>query len=275
MLQTLYNLGPAPEPNLTVLWSKNLPRNFKHFCAMVSIDTSSIQYENDDLMRAKFGDDYGIACCVSAMRMGKQMQFFGARANLAKTLLYAINGGRDEMLGIQAGPELPVMDSEILDYDEVMERFDTYMAWLSRTYVNALNIIHYMHDKYSYEAASMALHDRYVYRTLASLMSVSKLPYDDAEDGISYTMSIVPAALGKDNEAKIDNLIAILDGYFNACGHHVNVNVLNRDTLLKAMEHPEEYPQLTIRVSGYAVNFVKLTHERQMDVISRTFHEQM
>lgn len=398
MLQTLYNLGPAPEPNLTVLWSKNLPRNFKHFCAMVSIDTSSIQYENDDLMRAKFGDDYGIACCVSAMRMGKQMQFFGARANLAKTLLYAINGGRDEMLGIQAGPELPVMDSEILDYDEVMERFDTYMAWLSRTYVNALNIIHYMHDKYSYEAASMALHDRDVYRTLAcgiaglsivadslsaikyakvkpiknnaglivdyeikgdfpkfgnnddrvdsiakgivtrfmnhlrenksyrgstltqsvltitsnvvygkktgntpdgrksgepfapganpmhgrdekgalaSLMSVSKLPYDDAEDGISYTMSIVPAALGKDNEAKIDNLIAILDGYFNARGHHVNVNVLNRDTLLKAMEHPEEYPQLTIRVSGYAVNFVKLTHEQQMDVISRTFHEQM
>lgn len=398
MLQTLYNLGPAPEPNLTVLWSKDLPRNFKHFCAMVSIDTSSIQYENDDLMRAKFGDDYGIACCVSAMRMGKQMQFFGARANLAKTLLYAINGGRDEMLGIQVGPELPVLDSEILDYDEVMQRFDTYMEWLSRTYVNTLNIIHYMHDKYSYEAASMALHDRDVYRTLAcgvaglsivadslsaikyaqvtpiknsagliidyvikgdfpkfgnnddrvdsiakgivsrfmnhlrkhksyrgstltqsvltitsnvvygkktgntpdgrkagepfapganpmhgrdekgalaSMMSVSKLSYDDAEDGISYTMSIVPAALGKGNEMKIDNLMAILDGYFNARGHHVNVNVLNRDTLLKAMEHPEEYPQLTIRVSGYAVNFVKLTHEQQMDVISRTFHEQM
>jgi len=398
VLQTLYNLGPAPEPNLTVLWSPKLPANFKRFCAKVSIDTSSIQYENDDLMRAKFGDDYGIACCVSAMRLGKQMQFFGARANLAKTLLYAINGGRDEMIGAQVGPEMPVLPDEVLDFDTVMERFDQYMGWLARVYINTLNIIHYMHDKYSYESAMMALHDTQVYRTmacgiaglsivadslsaikyaqvkpvfdkhglvvdfsvegefplfgnnddrvdslaqdvvkrfmshlksnsayrdstptqsiltitsnvvygkktgstpdgrkagepfapganpmhgrdekgaLASMLSVAKLPYDDAEDGISYTMSLVPAGLGNDDASRVHNLMSILDGYFNAGGHHVNVNVLNQETLVDAMEHPEEHPQLTIRVSGYAVNFVKLTRDQQLEVLSRTFHENM
>ena len=398
ILQTLYNLGPAPEPNLTVLWSAKLPEGFKRFCAQVSIDTSSIQYENDNLMRPKFGDDYGIACCVSAMRMGKQMQFFGARANLAKTLLYAINGGRDEMSGVQIGPPMTPIEDETLDYDKVMAQFDIYMKWLARVYVRALNIIHYMHDKYSYEAALMALHDRSVYRTmacgiaglsivadslsaikyakvkplvnndqlivdyeiegeypafgnndervdsiareivsrfmghlrenvtyrnstltqsiltitsnvvygkktgntpdgrragepfapganpmhgrdqkgaLASLLSVAKLPYDDAEDGISYTMSLVPNALGKTADMQVSNLISILDGYTESGGHHVNVNVLNRDTLLDAMEHPENYPQLTIRVSGYAVNFVKLTREQQQDVINRTFHSQI
>jgi formate C-acetyltransferase len=398
VLQTLYNLGPAPEPNLTVLWSTKLPANFKRFCAQVSIDTSSIQYENDDLMRAKFGDDYGIACCVSAMRLGKQMQYFGARANLAKTLLYAINGGRDEIAGLQVGPEMPVMPDETLDFDIIMERFDIYMGWLARVYVDALNVIHYMHDKYSYEAAMMALHDSEVYRTmacgiaglsivadslsaikyakvrpvfdkdglvvdfavsgdfpkfgnnddrvdslaqeivtrfmnhlrsnrtyrdsvptqsiltitsnvvygkktgstpdgrkagepfapganpmhgrdekgaLASMLSVAKLPYDDAEDGISYTMSIVPAALGRDEASRVHNLMSILDGYFAAKGHHVNVNVLNQATLEHAMQHPEEHPQLTIRVSGYAVNFVKLTRDQQLEVISRTFHENM
>ena len=398
VLQTLYNLGPAPEPNLTVLWSDSLPANFKRFCARVSIDTSSIQYENDNLMRPKFGDDYGIACCVSAMRLGKQMQFFGARANLAKMLLYAINGGRDELLGVQIGPEMPVLPDAVLDFDTVMERFDTYMEWLARVYINTLNIIHYMHDRYSYESALMALHDTELVRTmacgvaglsivadslsairhaevrpvfdkhgvvvdftvagdfprfgnnddrvdsiaqdvvsrfmnhlrsnptyrdsiptqsiltitsnvvygkktgstpdgrksgeafapganpmhgrdekgaLASLLSVAKLPYDDAEDGISYTMSIVPSALGRDDDSRMHNLISILDGYFLAKGHHVNVNVLNQQTLKDAMEHPEEHPQLTIRVSGYAVNFVKLTREQQLEVISRTFHENM
>lgn len=397
-LQTLYNLGPAPEPNLTVLWSKDLPEAFKSFCARVSIDTSSIQYENDDLMRPRFGDDYGIACCVSAMRLGKQMQFFGARANLAKTLLYAINGGRDEISGLQVGPESAPLDDEILDYDKVRERFDFYVDWLSRTYMNALNVIHYMHDKYAYEAIEMALHDRDIVRTmacgiaglsivadalsairwarvrpirdergiavdfevegdypkfgnndehadalaaevvtnfmnhlrkhptyrnaiptqsvltitsnvvygnktgttpdgrkagepfapganplhgrdskgaLASMLSVARLPYNDAEDGISYTMSLVPDSLGKRPEERIKNLSGLLDGYFEATGHHVNINVLNRDTLMDAMEHPELYPQLTIRVSGYAVNFIKLTREQQMDVISRTFHEHM
>lgn len=398
ILQTLYNLGPAPEPNLTVLWSTDLPEGFKKFCSQVSIDTSSIQYENDNLMRPKFGDDYGIACCVSAMRLGKQMQFFGARANLAKTLLYAINGGRDEMSGAQVGPQMSPMLNETLDYDKVMAQYDHYLKWLAKTYVHALNIIHYMHDKYSYESALMALHDRNVYRTmacgiaglsivadslsaikyakvkpinnednlivdfeidgdypkfgnnddqvdaiaqdivsrfmnhlrantpyrnstltqsiltitsnvvygkktgntpdgrragepfapganpmhgrdekgaLASLLSVAKLPYDDAEDGISYTMSIVPNALGKNQEMQISNLISILDGYTQSGGHHVNVNVFNKETLLDAMEHPEQYPQLTIRVSGYAVNFVKLTREQQQDVISRTFHNQI
>jgi formate C-acetyltransferase len=398
VLQTLYNLGPAPEPNLTVLWSDRLPTPFKRFCARVSIDTSSIQYENDDLMRARFGDDYGIACCVSAMRLGKQMQFFGARANLAKTLLYAINGGRDEITGTQVGPEMPVMPDATLDFDTVMARFDTYMGWLARVYVDALNVIHYMHDKYSYESAMMALHDTDVYRTmacgiaglsivadslsairyaavkpifdarglivdyavegefpkfgnnddrvddlardvvtrfmnhlrnnptyrdsvptqsiltitsnvvygkktgstpdgrkagepfapganpmhgrdekgaLASMLSVAKLPYGDAEDGISYTMSIVPAALGRDDASRVHNLASILDGYFAAGGHHVNVNVLNQQTLMHAMEHPEEHPQLTIRVSGYAVNFVRLTRDQQIEVIGRTFHENM
>lgn len=398
MLHTLYNLGPSPEPNLTVLWSTHLPTPFKQFCAQVSIDTSSIQYENDDLMRPYWGDDYSIACCVSAMRTGKQMQFFGARCNLAKGLLYAINGGRDEVSGVQVGPQMEVMQDEVLDYDRVMERYDFYLNWVAATYIKALNIIHYMHDRYCYESALMALHDRDILRTmacgiaglsivadslsaikyarvrpirndegivvdyqtdgdfptfgnndprvddiatglvtkfmnclrqhrtyrgatptqsvltitsnvvygkatgttpdgrqtgepfapganpmhgrdtkgaLASLLSVAKLPYEDAQDGISYTLSIVPSALGKDAPSKVNNLVALLDGYFTATGQHINVNVLNRDTLLDAMEHPEQYPQLTIRVSGYAVNFVKLTREQQQDIITRTFHGHM
>ena len=398
ILNTLYTLGAAPEPNLTVLWSEKLPQGFKDFCSKVSIDTSSIQYENDDLMIGKFGDDYGIACCVSAMRIGKQMQFFGARCNLAKTMLYGINGGMDEKIGLQVGPKKDVLADEYLDFDTVWERFDEYMKWVSGIYVNSLNVIHYMHDKYSYEAAQMALHDRDVYRTmacgiaglsvvadslsaikyakvkairnedgyvvdfetegdypkfgnnddrvdemaqmivsrfmdlvretptyrnatptqsiltitsnvvygkktgntpdgrkagepfapganpmhgrdengaLASLLSVAKLPYNDAEDGISYTMSLVPDSLGKNEEGKVKNLTGMLDGYFGSSGHHINVNVLNREMLQDAMEHPEEYPQLTIRVSGYAVNFVKLTREQQMDVINRTFHSQV
>ncbi len=398
ILHTLYNLGPSPEPNLTVLWSRLLPGPFKQFCAQVSIDTSSIQYENDDLMRPYWGDDYSIACCVSAMRTGKQMQFFGARCNLAKGLLYAINGGRDEVSGVQVGPEMPVMTDEVLDYEAVMTRYDSYLNWVAATYIKALNIIHYMHDRYCYESALMALHDRDILRTmacgiaglsivadslsaikyatvrpirneegivvdyategdyptfgnndpradeiasalvskfmnclrqhrtyrsatptqsvltitsnvvygkatgatpdgrkagepfapganpmhgrdtkgaLASLLSVAKLPYEDAQDGISYTLSIVPNALGKDAKTKTNNLTALLDGYFEATGQHINVNVLNRDTLLDAMAHPEEYPQLTVRVSGYAVNFVKLTREQQQDIITRTFHGSM
>lgn len=394
-LHTLYNLGPAPEPNLTVLWSEKLPVNFKHFCAKISAETSSIQYENDDLMRPNFGDDYGIACCVSAMRIGKQMQFFGARANLAKALLYAINGGKDEKSGDQIAPELPAIASEYLDYQEVVAKFDVLLDWLSKLYVNTLNVIHYMHDKYCYERLEMALHDRDILRTcacgvaglsvvadalsaikyakvkvlrndsglavdyeiegdypkygnndervdsiavdlvtnfmnklrhhktyrnavptqsvltitsnvvygkktgntpdgrkagepfapganpmhgrdtkgaIASLASVAKLPYEHAQDGISYTFSIVPKALGKTDIDRFTNLSTILDGYFHDGGHHINVNVLNRETLLEAMEHPELHPQLTIRVSGYAVNFIKLTKEQQLDVINRTFH---
>ena len=394
-LHTLVNLGPAPEPNMTVLWSQRLPENFKKYCADISIKTSSIQYENDDLMREKFGDDYGIACCVSAMRIGKQMQFFGARANLAKALLYAINGGRDERYGDQVGPEIAPITSEYLDYDEVMRKYDEICEWLSKLYINTLNIIHYMHDKYCYERIEMALHDEDILRTsacgmaglsvvvdslsaikyakvkpirnsegltvdfeiegdfpkygnndpaaddiavelvksfmqklskhrtyrdskptmsiltitsnvvygkktgatpdgrkagepfapganpmhgrdthgcVASMMSVAKLPYDYAEDGISYTFSIVPGALGKTEEQKVENLVSLMDGYFAEKGHHINVNVLNREVLLDAMEHPELYPQLTIRVSGYAVNFIKLTREQQLDVINRTFH---
>ncbi len=397
-LHTLYNLGPAPEPNLTVLWSERLPENFKNFCAQTSKDTSSIQYENDDLMRPEYGDDYGIACCVSAMRIGKQMQFFGARVNLAKALLYAINGGKDEKTEVQVAPPFAPITGEYLDYDEVKQKFDLLVAWLAKLYVNTLNVIHYMHDKYSYERIEMALHDRDVYRTMACGMaglsvvadalaaikyakvktirnengtvvdyevegdypkygnnddrvdtiaadlvksfmdkvrqnktyrdatptqsiltitsnvvygkktgstpdgrkagepfapganpmhgrdtkgaiaacaSVAKLPYEHAQDGISYTFSIVPNALGKTEDAKIKNLVGVLDGYFHDTGHHINVNVLNRDTLLDAMDHPEEYPQLTIRVSGYAVNFVKLTREQQLDVINRTFHERI
>jgi formate C-acetyltransferase len=394
-LHTLYNLGPAPEPNLTVLWSQNLPQGFKDFCAKTSIDTSSLQYENDDLMRPYWGDDYGIACCVSGMRIGKQMQFFGARVNLAKCMLYAINGGRDEKSGAQVGPAYRAITSEVLDYDEVMERFDDMMEWLARLYVNTLNCIHYMHDKYAYERIEMALHDRDVFRTMAcgiaglsvaadsllaikqakvkairnedglavdyeiegeyvaygnndpesdavatglverfmnkvrkhktyrgayptqsvltitsnvvygkktgatpdgrkagepfapganpmhgrdkkgamaSLSSVAKLPYQHAQDGISNTFSIVPKALGKDEAARVRNLVGLMDGYFGQNAHHLNVNVFNRETLLDAMEHPENYPQLTIRVSGYAVNFVRLTREQQLDVINRTFH---
>ena len=394
-LHTLTNLGPAPEPNLTVLWSEQLPEAFKKFCAKISIDTSSIQYENDDLMREKFGDDYGIACCVSAMKIGKQMQFFGARANLAKALLYAINDGKDERYFEQVGPKVGALTGEYLDYDEVMEKFDGICDWLAELYINTLNIIHYMHDKYCYEKLEMALHDEQIVRTsacgmaglsvvadslsaikyakvkpirnehgiavdfeiegdypkygnndsradeiavaivenfmkklsghttyrgskptmsiltitsnvvygkktgstpdgrkagepfapganpmhgrdskgcIASMKSVAKLPYDYSEDGISYTFSIIPAALGKTDPEKVENLVSLLDGYFGDTGHHINVNVINKEVLLDAMDHPEKYPQLTIRVSGYAVNFIKLTREQQMDVINRTFH---
>jgi formate C-acetyltransferase len=397
-LHTLYNLGPAPEPNLTVLWSEKLPITFKRYCAKVSIDTSSIQYENDDLMRPDYGDDYGIACCVSVMKIGKQMQFFGARVNLAKALLYTINGGKDENSGVQVAPAYAPITGDYLEYEEITAKFDLLMAWLAKLYVNTLNVIHYMHDKYSYERIEMALHDRDVYRTMAcgiaglsvvtdalsaikysrvkvirnddglavdykiegdypkfgnnddrvddiacelvtkfmnqirknktyrqaiptqsiltitsnvvygkktgstpdgrkagepfapganpmhgrdtkgaiaSMESVAKLPYEHAQDGISYTFSIVPNALGKTSEARINNLAGMLDGYFHDQGHHINVNVFNRETLLDAMDHPEQYPQLTIRVSGYAVNFIKLTREQQLDVINRTFHEQL
>ena len=396
MLHTLVNLGPAPEPNLTVLWSKDLPENFKKFTTMISIQTSSIQYENDDLMRSTLGDDYGIACCVSAMRIGKQMQFFGARANLAKTLLYAINGGRDENTGKQITTRFEPITSEYLDYDEVMNKFDNMMDYVAKTYIKALNAIHYMHDKYSYEALEMALHDKEIIRTMAcgiaglsvvtdslsaikyakvkvirddtglaidykiegdfpkygndddrvddigvyiiktflkklqkhqtyrnskhtlsvltitsnvvygkatgstpdgrksgvpfgpganplhgrdvngaiSVMNtISKLPYEYSEDGISYTFSITPGTLGNELDTQITNLVSLLDGYFKQTGHHINVNVFDRALLEDAMEHPEKYPQLTIRVSGYAVNFVKLTREQQLDVINRTIHE--
>ncbi|MEH7383411.1 formate C-acetyltransferase [Bacillus sp. JJ1533] len=397
-LHTLDNLGPAPEPNLTVLWSVKLPENYKKYCAKMSIKTSSIQYENDDIMRETYGDDYGIACCVSAMAIGKQMQFFGARANLAKALLYAINGGIDEKLKIQVGPSYSPITSEYLDYEEVLQKYDVVLEWLAGLYVNTLNVIHYMHDKYSYERLEMALHDREILRTmacgiaglsvvadslsaikhakvktirdengivvdyeiegdfpkygnnddrvddiavelvkrfmnkikkhntyrnsvhtqsiltitsnvvygkktgntpdgrkagepfapganplhgrdtkgtLASLSSVAKLPYEYALDGISNTFSIVPKALGREEEARISNLAGLLDGYAMKKGHHLNVNVFDRETLIDAMEHPELYPQLTIRVSGYAVNFIKLTREQQIDVINRTFHESM
>jgi len=397
MLHTLNNLGPAPEPNLTVFWSPRMPDGFKRFAIKASIDTSSIQYESDDLMRPKWGDDCAIACCVSAMRVGKQMQFFGARVNLAKSLLYALNGGRDEISGEQVGPKLAPITSEILDYDEVMSRFDPMVDWLAKTYVNALNIIHFMHDKYCYESIEMALHDRDVLRTLAcgiaglshaadslsaikyarvrpvrdergimvdfktegefpfygnnndqaddiarmlvsmvmnkirtypsyrnaihtqsvltitsnlvygratgttpdgrkkgeafapggnpsngrdthgalaALMSVAKIPYDDAEDGISLTLTVVPSALGSERD-RITRGVGALDAYFASGGFHVNINVLNRETLHDAMKHPEKYPQLTVRVSGYAVNFVKLTREQQLDVINRTFHGSM
>ena len=394
-LHTLRNLGPSPEPNLTVLWSVNLPQNFKDFCAKVSIETSAIQYENDDVMRPIYGDDYGIACCVSAMEIGKQMQFFGARANLAKALLYAINGGIDEVSKAQVAPAFASITSEYLEYDEVQEKYQDMIDWIAGLYINTLNVIHFMHDKYSYESSQMALHDTEILRTmatgiagfsvavdslsaikhakvktirdenglvvdyeiegdypkygnnddrvddiaiellesfmaavkkhetyresvhttsiltitsnvvygkktgntpdgrragepfapganplhgrdekgaLASLNSVAKLPYEFSLDGISNTFSIVPNALGKTEEAQIRNLANMLDGYVIKGGHHLNVNALNRDTLVDAMEHPEEYPQLTIRVSGYAVKFIKLTREQQMDVISRTFH---
>jgi len=394
MLHTLNNLGPAPEPNLTVYWSPRLPVGFKNFAIKVSIDTSAIQYESDDLMRPKWGDDNCIACCVSAMRVGKQMQFFGARVNLPKTLLYALNGGRDEITGDQVGPALAPITGDVLNYDEVLKRLDPMLEWLAKTYVNALNIIHYMHDKYSYEAIEMALHDRDVLRTmacgiaglshaddslsaikyakvrpvrderglmvdfkvdgefpfygnnddraddiakmlvsmmmnkirnyptyrgavhtqsvltitanvvygkatgntpdgrkkgepfapganpsngrdshgaLAALMSVAKIPYDDSEDGVSLTLSVVPTALGNEAERLARGTNA-LDAYFSSGGFHVNINVLNRETLQDAVKHPEKYPQLTVRVSGYAVNFVKLTKEQQLDVINRTFH---
>ena len=398
-LHTLYNLGPAPEPNLTVLWADKLPENWKKFCARVSIDTSAIQYENDDLMRVDYGDDYGIACCVSPMKIGKQMQFFGARANLAKCLLYAINGGRDERSGVQVAPKFEPITSEYLDYDEVMEKYEQMMRWLAKVYVNALKIIHYMHDKYDYEAYEMALHDGDVQRiratgiaglsivadslaairdckvkvvrderglavdferegeyvpygnnddrtdaiaveitekfmdylrqhetyrnavatqsiltitsnvvygkktgttpdgrqggtpfapganpmngrdvkgAVAALASVAKLPFHHAHDGISYTFAISPATLGKERDIQVNNLVGLLDGYFTPDGgQHLNVNVFDKELLMDAMEHPEKYPQLTIRVSGYAVNFVKLTREQQLDVISRTINHSL
>ncbi|MGG6268256.1 formate C-acetyltransferase [Leptolyngbya sp. AN03gr2] len=396
-LHTLQNLGPAPEPNLTVLWSGQLPRAFKEFCTRLSIKTSAIQYENDDLMRPYWGDDYAIACCVSAMRVGKQMQFFGARANLAKCLLYAINGGKDEKSGEQIATPIEPITSDQLNDEEVMDKFKQMMGWLAKTYINTLNVIHYMHDKYCYERLEMALHDRDILRTMAcgiaglsvvtdalsairyakvnvirnteglavdyeiegdfpkygnnddradeiaqsivhdfmselrqhqtyrdavptqsvltitsnvvygkktgntpdgrkagepfapganpmhgrdhkgaiaSLASVAKLSYQDAQDGISNTFSVVPSALGRSEADRLSNLIGMIDGYFHQGGHHINVNVLDRETLLDAMQHPEFYPQLTIRVSGYAVNFIKLTREQQLDVLQRTFHEQ-
>jgi formate C-acetyltransferase len=397
-LQTLYNLGPAPEPNLTVLWSARLPRGFKDFCAKVSIETSAIQYESDDLMRTRWGDDYAIACCVSAMRVGKQMQFFGARANLAKALLYAINGGVDELSGVVVAKGFEPFRGDVLDYDGVMAKLDPMLDWLASTYVKALNVIHYMHDKYAYERIEMALHDRDIVRTMAcgiaglavaadslsaikfakvgvirderglavdfkiegnypaygnnddradaiavwlvetfmdklrkqecyrgavptqSVLtitsnvvygkktgntpdgrragepfspganpmngrdhegfiaagaSVAKIPYEAAYDGISWTASATPGALGRTLEDQVDNLRNCLDGFCAAGGFHVNANVLRKETLLDAMDHPEKYPQLTIRVSGYAVNFVKLTREQQLDVLNRTFHTRM
>ena len=395
MLQTLNNLGPAPEPNLTVLWSEKLPEGFKEFCAKTSIETSAIQYESDALVRESWGDDAGIACCVSAMEIGKQMQFFGARVNLAKALLYAINGGKDEITGMQVAPPSDAVSGDVLVYEDVLEKFDGLMNWLARTYVDALNCIHYMHDKYAYERIEMALHDRDILRTmacgiaglsvvadslsamrhakvsiirdenglatdfkvegdypaygnndervdsiavwlvetfmgflqkqktyreavptmsvltitsnvvygkktgntpcgrkagepfapganpmhgrdckgaLASMSSVAKLPYACSQDGISYTFTIIPSALGSLPKERVGNLVGLLDGYFAQNGHHVNVNVFDRETLLDAMDKPELYPQLTVRVSGYAVNFVKLTREQQLDVITRTFH---
>ena len=396
ILNTLYTLGSSPEPNLTILWSKKLPMEFKKYCSQVSVDTDSIQYENDDLMRPLHGDDYGIACCVSAMTIGKQMQFFGARCNLAKLLLIAINGGYDTTTGINIGPQMPVLSLDKLDYETVMERYKVYISWLAHLYVNTMNVIHCMHDKYAYEKIQMALHDTNVERlmafgiaglsvvadslsaikyadvtpvkdengyivlfktsgefpkfgndddrvdliakemthlfitelrktkayrnathtlsvltitsnvmygkntgatpdgrragepfapganpmhnreengALASLNSIAKLSYDDCRDGISNTFSITPESLGKTKEERVDNLVSILDGYFLKNAHHINVNVLNRETLIKAYENPEEYPNLTIRVSGYAVNFNKLSREQQREVISRTFHE--
>ena len=396
ILNTLYTLGSSPEPNLTVLWSQKLPEPFKRFCAKVSVDTDSIQYENDDVMRPIYGDDYAIACCVSAMKLGKQMQFFGARCNLAKLLLIAINGGYDTTSGIHIGPQMPVLDADVLNYQEVEERFNVYMSWLANLYVNTMNVIHYSHDKYSYEKIQMALHDTNVERfmafgiaglsvvadslsaikyakvkpikdergyiinfetegsfpkygndddrvdliakdlthtmitelrktpayrnaihtlsvltitsnvmygkntgatpdgrkaytpfapganpmhnreengALASLNSVAKISYDDCRDGISNTFSITPDALGRSDEERYTNLVSILDGYFAKSAHHINVNVMNRETLMKAYENPEDYPNLTIRVSGYAVNFNKLSREQQREVISRTFHE--
>ncbi|MGA9500126.1 MAG: formate C-acetyltransferase, partial [Pseudolabrys sp.] len=400
MLHTLYNRGPAPEPNITVLWSKHMPATFKRYCVKVSRDTSSLQYENDDLMRPFWGDDYGIACCVSAMRLGKQMQFFGARVNLAKALLYAINGGRDEVSGDQIAPPMPPVTSEFLDYDEVMAKFDTTMEWLARTYVHAMNCIHYMHDKYFYERLEMALHDRDILRTmafgiaglsvvadsfaaikhgkirvtrdekglaidyqnegnttvpqfgnnddrvdkiasdivtsfmgkirkhptyrnavhtqsvltitsnvvygkatgntpdgrrkgepfgpganpmhgrdshgwLASCLSVAKLPYKDAQDGISYTVSVAPQKARLSESQLVEEATKAFDVYFDHGGFHMNLNVIDKDTLEDAMKNPDKYPQLTIRVSGYAVNFVRLTPEQQRDVISRTFHGQI
>ncbi|MEA4925922.1 MAG: formate C-acetyltransferase [Syntrophomonadaceae bacterium] len=397
-LHTLNNLGPAPEPNMTVLWSKHLPRPFQQFCGELSIKTSAIQYENDDLMRSYYGDDYGIACCVSAMRMGKDMQFFGARCNLAKLLLYALNGGKDEITGAQIGREMPVYNDDILDFGEVMRRFRLQMDWLSSLYLNTMNAIHFMHDRYAYEKVEMALHDTAIHRymafgiaglsvvadslsaikfarvkpikdergiitdfavagdfpkygndddrvdsiavetvktftrmlrrhpayknaeptlsvltitsnvvygkytgttpdgrkrgeplapganplhgreengAIAACNSVAKIPYEYARDGISYTFSIAPAALGITPAEQILNLSALLEGYFRQEGQHININVVSLQTLNEAMEHPEKYPDLTIRVSGYAVHFIKLSREQQEEIIMRTFYKGM
>ena len=397
ILNSLINIGPSPEPNLTVLWSNNLPEGFKKFCSKISIKTSAIQYENDDLMREYYGDDYAIACCVSPMKVGKQMQFFGARCNLAKAMLYALNQGVDEVTGIQVGPKTAKLEGEILDYEEVMARLDEMFDYVAKIYINALNVIHYMHDKYSYERIQMALHDGKIHRTMAcgiaglsvvvdslsaikyakvkpiydergimvdfkvdgeypcfgndddradeialkvqkmfmdklrkyktyrnsehtmsvltitsnvvygektgttpdgrkkgepfapganpmyhrekngiisALNSVAKLNYDDSKDGISYTFQFIPNSLGNNEEDRIERLTFLLDGYFKKTGQHININVLDREVLLDAMEHPENYPQLTIRVSGYAVNFVKLSRKHQLDILSRTFHEE-
>ena len=399
VIHTLETMGTSPEPNLTILWSTKFPQGFKKFCSRISIQTSSVQYENDDLMREYLGDDYAIACCVSPMKVGKQMQFFGARANLAKTLTYAINGGKDEITGVQVTPEYsPITSNEPLNFDEVWKKYTQMMEYVAQIYIDALNIIHYMHDKYAYESLEMALHDKDIIRTMACgiaglsvaadslsaikyakvypirnefglavdyriegdfpkfgndddrvdelavliqktfmdklrkqktyrnskptmsiltitsnvvygkatgntpdgrkagapfgpganplhgrdengavavLNSLAKLKFENSEDGISYTFAITPRALGNEEETRINNMTGLLDGYFSQLSHHVNVNVFNRELLLDAMDHPEKYPQLTIRVSGYAVNFIKLTREQQLDVINRTIHEKM
>ena len=299
-LHTLYNIGTAPEPNLTVLWSEKLPDNFKHFCSKVSIDTDSIQYENDDVMRPVYGDDYAIACCVSAMKVGKQTQLFGARCNLAKSLLYAINGGIDEKKGIQVVPGIEPITDDVLDFDKVWENYKKVMTYVAELYVDTVNIIHFMHDKYAYEASQFALHDTNLERIAAygiaglsiAADSLSAIKYATVkpirnENGVAIDFETIgdfpkygndddrADDLGKDQEQRVQNLTTILDGYFVQGAHHLNVNVMHRETLIDAMEHPEKYPTLTIRVSGYAVNFNRLSREQQEEVIRRTFHQSM
>lgn len=286
-LHTLTNLGAAPEPNMTVLWSDKLPENFKKYCAKMSIDTDAIQYENDEVMRPIYGDDYAIACCVSPMKVGKQMQFFGARANLAKTLLYAINGGVDERTGKLAVKGLKPITDEVLDFETVKKAYYDAMAIVAKLYVDAMNIIHVNGKKTGstpdgrkigepLAPGANPMHGRDENGALASLNSVAKIPFSVVcQDGVSNTFSIVPDALGKTEESRIDNLSNILDGYFAQGAHHLNVNVLRRETLIDAMENPDNYPTLTIRVSGYAVNFTRLTRNQQLEVISRTFHQSM
>ena len=299
-LHTLYNIGTAPEPNLTVLWSEKLPDNFKHFCSKVSIDTDSIQYENDDVMRPVYGDDYAIACCVSAMKVGKQAQLFGARCNLAKSLLYAINGGIDKKKGIQVVPGIEPITDDVLDFDKVWENYKKVMTYVTELYVDTVNIIHFMHDKYAYEASQFALHDTNLERIAAygiaglsiAADSLSAIKYATVkpirnENGVAIDFETIgdfpkygndddrADDLGKDQEQRVQNLTTILDGYFVQGAHHLNVNVMHRETLIDAMEHPEKYPTLTIRVSGYAVNFNRLSREQQEEVIRRTFHQSM
>lgn len=299
-LHTLYNIGTAPEPNLTVLWSEKLPDNFKHFCSKVSIDTDSIQYENDDVMRPVYGDDYAIACCVSAMKVGKQAQLFGARCNLAKSLLYAINGGIDKKKGIQVVPGIETITDNVLDFDKVWENYKKVMTYVTELYVDTVNIIHFMHDKYAYEASQFALHDTNLERIAAygiaglsiAADSLSAIKYATVkpirnENGVAIDFETIgdfpkygndddrADDLGKDQEQRVQNLATILDGYFVQGAHHLNVNVMHRETLIDAMEHPEKYPTLTIRVSGYAVNFNRLSREQQEEVIRRTFHQSM